>query len=56
LQYLYAVCRNTETPRTITDVANRINIKRKDIAKCDRLLLRELDLKMSVVNPVKCIS
>jgi len=53
---LYAACRNTETPRTLTDVANGINIKRKDIARCYRLLLRELDLKMPVVNPVKCIS
>jgi transcription initiation factor TFIIB len=53
---LYAACRNTETPRTLTDVANGINIKRKDIARCYRLLLRELDLKMPVVNPVKCVS
>jgi len=53
---LYAACRNTETPRTLSDVANSINIKRKDIARCYRLLLRELDLKMPVVNPVKCIS
>ncbi len=53
---LYAACRNTETPRTLTDVANGINIKRKDIARCYRLLLRELDLKMPVVNPIKCIS
>ncbi|MEC4849022.1 MAG: TFIIB-type zinc ribbon-containing protein [Nitrosarchaeum sp.] len=53
---LYAACRNTETPRTLTDVSNGINIKRKDIARCYRLLLRELDLKMPVVNPVKCVS
>jgi len=53
---LYAACRNTETPRTLTDVANGINIKRKDIARCYRLLLRELELKMPVVNPIRCIS
>jgi transcription initiation factor TFIIB len=53
---LYAACRNTETPRTLSDVSNGINIKRKDIARCYRLLLRELDLKMPVVNPVKCVS
>src|SRR3989337_4341876 len=53
---LYAACRNTETPRTLTDVANGINIKRIDIARCYRLLLRELDLKMPVVNPIRCIS
>ena len=36
---LYAACRNTETPRTLTDVANGINIKRKDIARCYKILL-----------------
>ena len=53
---LYAACRNTETPRTLTDVANGINIKRKDVARCYRLLLRELDLQMPVVDPIKCVS
>ena len=53
---LYAACRNTETPRTLTDVANGINIKRKDVARCYRLLLRELDLKMPVVDPIKGMS
>ena len=53
---LYAACRETETPRTLTDVANGINIKRKDVARCYRLLLRELDLKMPVVDPIKCVA
>jgi transcription initiation factor TFIIB len=53
---LYAACRDTETPRTLTDVANGINIKRKDVARCYRLLLRELDLKMPVVDPIKCVA
>src|SRR5438132_1114820 len=53
---LYAACRDTETPRTLTDVATGINIKRKDVARCYRLLLRELDLKMPVVDPIKCVA
>jgi len=53
---LYAACRNTETPRTLSDVANGINIKRKDVARCYRLLLRELDLKMPVVDPIKGVA
>ncbi|GFN41621.1 MAG: transcription initiation factor IIB 1 [Marine Group I thaumarchaeote] len=53
---LYAACRDTETPRTLKDVGNASNIKRKDIARCYRLLLRELSLKMPVVNPINCIS
>ena len=53
---LYAACRDTETPRTLKDIGQASNIKRKDIARCYRLLLRELNLKMPVVDPVKCIS
>ncbi len=53
---LYAACRDTETPRTLKDIANSSNIKRKDIARCYRLLLRELGLKMPVVNPIKCVA
>ena len=53
---LYAACRDTETPRTLKDIGQASNIKRKDIARCYRLLLRELNLKMPVVDPVKCVA
>ena len=53
---LYAACRDTETPRTLSDVADAANVKRKDIARCYRLLHYELQLKMPVVNPIQCIS
>jgi transcription initiation factor TFIIB len=53
---LYAACRDTETPRTLKDIGHSSNIKRKDIARCYRLLLRELGLKMPVVDPIKCIA
>lgn len=53
---LYASCRNTETPRTLDDIAGGINIRRKDVARCYRLIFRELDLTMPVVDPVKGIS
>ena len=53
---LYAACRDTETPRTLTDVANGINITRKDVSRSYRLLLRELDLNMPVVDPINFMS
>jgi transcription initiation factor TFIIB len=53
---LYAACRNTETPRTLDDIAKGINIRRKDVARCYRLIFRELELKMPVVDPVKGVS
>jgi len=36
---LYAACRDTETPRNLKDVEQAANIKRKDIARCYRLLI-----------------
>ena len=53
---IYAACRDTETPRTLVDVAKGINIRRKDVARCYRLIYRELELKMPVIDPVKGIS
>ena len=53
---LYAACRETETPRTLKDVADAANVKRKDIARCYRLLHYELELKMPVVNSIQCIA
>ena len=53
---LYAACRETETPRTLKDVSAASNIKKKDIARCYRLLVRELDKKMPVADPLKAVS
>ena len=53
---LYAACRDTETPRTLKDIADAGNLKKKDIAKYYRLLHKELGLKMPVVNPIQCIA
>ena len=53
---LYASCRDTETPRTLDDIARGINIRRKDVARCYRLIFRELELKVPVVDPVKGVS
>jgi len=53
---LYAACRATETPRTLKEVAAASSVKRKDVARCYRLLLRELNIKMPVEDPVRCVS
>jgi len=53
---LYAACRLSETPRTLKDLAAATRIRKKDIARCYRLLVRELDLRMPVEDPVKCVS
>ncbi len=53
---LYAACRDTEIPRTLKDVAEAANVKRKDISRCYRLLHQELELKMPVVDSIQCIA
>ncbi len=53
---LYAACRDTEIPRTLKDVTEASNVKRKDISRCYRILHQELELKMPVVDSVQCIA
>jgi transcription initiation factor TFIIB len=53
---LYAACRDAEIPRTLNDVAEAGNIKRKEIARCYRLLHQELELKIPVVDSIQCIA
>jgi len=53
---LYAACRDTETPRTLNDVADAANVKRKDISRNYRLLHKELELKMPVVDSTQLIA
>jgi len=53
---LYAACRALEIPRTLKDIAAVSSIKKKDIARCYRLILRELDIKMPIIDPIKSVS
>ncbi|MEM0146801.1 MAG: TFIIB-type zinc ribbon-containing protein [Conexivisphaerales archaeon] len=53
---LYAACRQMQVPRSLNDLVLASNIRRKDLAKGYRLIVKELDMKMSVDNPVKQIS
>ena len=53
---LYAACRATRTPRTIRDIADISLVDKKDVARCYRLLLRELDMHMPIADPLTYIS
>jgi len=53
---LYAACRQTETPRTLKEVASAINITKKELSRCYRLLVKELDLRMPIIDSVSCIA
>jgi transcription initiation factor TFIIB len=53
---VYIACREMGTPRTLKDIAEISNIKRKDITRNYRRLVIELDLKIPIVEPMKCIT
>jgi transcription initiation factor TFIIB len=53
---LYAACRDSETPRTVKDIAKASGIKSKQINKCYRRIIEGLDLRMPTVNPIQCVS
>ena len=53
---LYAACRNAETPRTLKDIADVINIPKGRIANAYRILVKELDLRIPVVDPAQCVA
>ena len=53
---LYAACRNTETPRTLREIAEASLVDKKDVARCYRLLLRELEMQMPIADPMTYVS
>jgi transcription initiation factor TFIIB len=53
---VYAACREMDSTRTIKDVSAASNVRRKDIARNYRLLVNELDVKIPVVDPIKCVA
>ena len=52
---IYAACREMGIPRTLEDIAEISNINRKEIARMYRILVFELDLKIPLVDLMKCI-
>ena len=52
---VYLVCREMEIPRTLNDISTASNIRRKTLSRTYRLLILELDIKVPMVDPMKCI-
>jgi len=48
---IYIACRLTDTPRTLQDVANAGNIKKKNLQRIYRFLAKELDIHPETYNP-----
>ena len=53
---LYAACRGSGTPRTLREIAEASLVDKKDVARCYRLLLRELEVHMPIADPLTYVS
>ena len=53
---LYAACRKSGTPRTLREIAEASLVDKKDVARCYRLLLQELDFHMPISDPLTYVS
>ena len=52
---IYIACREIGLPRTLKDISAISNIKRKDLARSYRFIVSKLELKIPVLDPIKCI-
>jgi transcription initiation factor TFIIB len=53
---IYIVQREMGISGTLSDIIAATNTKEKDLARAYRILLRELDLKVPMLDPAKCVS
>ena len=53
---VYLACREMGIPRTLKDITAASNVSRKAISRMYRLLVFDLDLKIPLADPMKCIA
>lgn len=53
---LYAACRKSGSPRTLREISEASLVEKKDVARCYRLLLQELDFHMPISDPLTYVS
>ena len=52
----YMACRLTDTPRTLQDVANAGNIKKKNMQRVYRFLIKEMELHPETYDPAEFVT
>ena len=53
---LYAACRKSGAPRTLSEISEASLVDKKDVARCYRMLLQELDFHMPIADPLTYVS
>jgi transcription initiation factor TFIIB len=49
---IYAACRIHKQPRTLDEIAKKLEVNRKEVARCYRLLQKELKLQVPIADPM----
>jgi transcription initiation factor TFIIB len=52
---VYVACRLKRVPRTLDEISMYTRANRKEIARCYRLLIKELQIKVPIANPIDYI-
>ncbi|MFX1294729.1 MAG: transcription initiation factor IIB [Promethearchaeota archaeon] len=52
---VYAACRERKVPRTLDEIAKHSRVSRKELGRCYRLILRELEIIIPMASPVDFI-
>ena len=52
---IYAACRRLRIPRTLDEIAEFTKAGRKEVARCYRLLLKELEVSVPIADPIDYI-
>jgi transcription initiation factor TFIIB len=52
---VYAACRERKVPRTLDEIARHSRVNRKELGRCYRLILRELEIIIPMASPVDFI-
>jgi len=53
---LYVACRTSATPRSLNEIAQASLVDKKDVGRCYRLLLQDLNVKMPIADPLTYVS
>ena len=52
---VYIACRELQIPKTLREIAVAGNIRRRVLSRTYRILTCELDIKIPIIDPIKCI-
>ncbi len=53
---LYAACRGNGTPRTLREISETSLVDKKDVARCYRLIIKELEVHIQVADSLTYVS